>query len=122
MINNLQQEKLSLLEQFHKLTTKQLGLLEQGEYDQLLELFEQKDLVIKKINDLDLKLGKEANCEEVLTKLKELQELNNLLELKLRNTKTELGVKLLEFQQGKQTENRYSRYTQTEGAFIDKKQ
>lgn len=122
MINKLQQEKVSLLEQFCELTREQLRFLAEGEYDQMLELFEKKAQVIKKIDELDLKLAQEANCEELVTKLQELQELNNFFELKLRNTKMDLGLKLIEFQQGKQTENKYSHYTQTEGAFIDKKQ
>ncbi|HHU31826.1 MAG: hypothetical protein ACOX1Y_02870 [Zhaonellaceae bacterium] len=121
-INNWQEQKLSLLEQFHKLTIEQINLLESGEYDQMLSLFEKKDLLIKTIDELDKRHEINKNPEEILAKLQAIQKANLNLEEKLQNTKTAIGLKLLELQQSKKTEDKYYHYTQTEGAFIDKKQ
>jgi hypothetical protein len=121
-INNWQEQKLSLLEQFHKLTIEQINLLESGEYDQMLSLFEKKDLLIKTIDELDKRHEINKNPEEILAKLQAIQKANLSLEEKLQNTKTAIGLKLLELQQSKKTEDKYYHYTQTEGAFIDKKQ
>ena len=121
-INNWQEQKLSLLEQFHKLTIEQINLLESGEYDQMLSLFEKKDSLIKTIDELDKRHEINKNPEEILAKLQAIQKANLSLEEKLQNTKTAIGLKLLELQQSKKTEDKYYHYTQTEGAFIDKKQ
>lgn len=121
-INNWQEQKLSLLEQFHKLTIEQINLLESGEYDQMLSLFEKKDLLIKTIDELDKRHEINKNPEEILAKLQAIQKANLSLEEKLQNTKMAIGLKLLELQQSKKTEDKYYHYTQTEGAFIDKKQ
>jgi hypothetical protein len=121
-INNWQEQKLNLLEQFHKLTIEQINLLESGEYDQMLSLFEKKDLLIKTIDELDKRHEINKNPEEILAKLQAIQKANLNLEEKLQNTKTAIGLKLLELQQSKKTEDKYYHYTQTEGAFIDKKQ
>lgn len=121
-INNWQEQKLNLLEQFHKLTIEQINLLESGEYDQMLSLFEKKDLLIKTIDELDKRHEINKNPEEILAKLQAIQKANLSLEEKLQNTKTAIGLKLLELQQSKKTEDKYYHYTQTEGAFIDKKQ
>ena len=121
-INNWQEQKLNLLEQFHKLTIEQINLLESGEYDQMLSLFEKKDLLIKTIDELDMQHGITKNPEEIIVKLQAVQKANLILEEKLQDAKTAVGLKLLELQQSKKTEDKYFHYTQTEGAFIDQKQ
>jgi len=122
MINSLHEQKLSLLEQFGEFTLEQLRLLEAGKYEEILTLFEKKDILIKMIDELDKQLDFAPNPEELLEKLKELQALNKQLEEKLNSTKTAIGEKLIELQQGKQSKNMYQHYIQTEGAFIDKRQ
>jgi hypothetical protein len=79
-------------------------------------------LLIKTIDELDKRHEINKNPEEILAKLQAIQKANLNLEEKLQNTKTAIGLKLLELQQSKKTEDKYYHYTQTEGAFIDKKQ
>lgn len=118
----MQKQKMNLLDQFGELTTKQLEFLRAGKYEEVLPLFDVKDKLMLEIDALNKELGEAKNEARLLQKLQELQELSSLLELELCNAKTAIGMKLVELQQNKQTDNKYQfQYTQIEGAFIDKK-
>lgn len=123
MSQSLLARKKELLQKFEELTQKQLELLAQEEYEQLEDLFAEKDRIIREVEGLDLKLSdQERNQEELKALARKIYDSNILLEKKLQEAKQALGEMIIHLQQVKKQEHLYrSQPSQMEGVFIDKR-
>lgn len=123
MTESIFARKKEMLLKFKELTQKQLKLLEENQYEELEELFTEKECLMREVEALDEKLtGQEKPQEELKTLAKKVYDLNVLLEKKLQETKQDLGEKIVQLQKAKKQEHLYrSQPSQVEGVFIDKR-
>ncbi|WP_227767261.1 hypothetical protein [Zhaonella formicivorans] len=123
MADSLLNKKRVLLEKLKKLTILQVQMLDNGQYEPISSLFDEKDRIIEEIDRIDLKLSEPARKnDEILVLLDELRQLNAQLVAGLDRTKKSIATKLIELQRNKKGDSLYhQRSIQVEGAFIDKK-
>lgn len=123
MADILLNKKRVLLEKLKQLTILQVQMLDNGQYEPISSLFDEKDRIIEEIDRIDLKLSEPARKnDEILVLLDELRQLNAQLVAGLDRTKKSIVTKLIELQRNKKGDSLYhQRSIQVEGAFIDKK-
>ncbi|MDS1029518.1 hypothetical protein RDV78_03250 [Bacillota bacterium LX-D] len=120
-MNTTLEKKIMLLQEFKDCTAKQIDLLEQDLPDEAIGLFTAKEELIQKIDVLELSVDEKLNPNlECIGK--EITCLNATLGEKLQTAKKQLVSKLKTIHQQKKSHNVYTKYfTQTEGAFLDRK-
>lgn len=116
----LAKEKKVLLEQMLSLTAKQTNAIRDENFEDLEKILDEKDFLIKKIDDIDLKfknykskkqiedqelLNVLSQIDKVLCKIKTLDDVNNK---KLSDAMAEMKGNLKEVRQGKRAMNNYS--------------
>lgn len=118
------EHKLSLLQEYLEFTQQMIQILDQPDYEEeLFQLFDKRDSIIGRINEIDQGAGRIVKDEAITNLLEQIRIKDLLFTEKLSSLKEEAAQKLQSINQAKKVNNRYvSEYETSDGIFYDKKQ